>query len=72
MKVYNKSKKPIVWRNDWRGKMVVQPGKFSEIDKKNAEQVLKRFPDALCTEEEFDKPDDKPEKKEKKAEKAEE
>ena len=51
-KVYNKSLLPIVWRSDWRGKMVIQPGKFAEIGDNMAPVVIKRYPGA-CTESEF-------------------
>ena len=52
MKVYNKSLLPIVYRDDWRGRMVIQPGKFAEIGDNFATIVLKKYPGA-CTEAEF-------------------
>ena len=53
VRVYNKSLLPIVWRNDWRGKMVIQPGKCNEIGENMAALVVKKFPGA-CFQKEFE------------------
>ena len=61
MKVYNKGKRPIVWSRTRKGVAAIHPGKFDVFGEKQAEEIIKKFPDAV-SEADYKKADKKAEK----------
>ena len=51
VKVYNKGTKPIVWERSHRGTMVIHPGKSDLFGKDKAEEVMKKFANAVSEKE---------------------
>lgn len=47
VKVYNKGQKPIVWERSHKGTLVIHPGKFDLFGKDKAEEIIKKFPNAV-------------------------
>ncbi len=58
MKVYNKGKRPIVWYRSRKGVKAIHPGKFDIFGKKQAEEIIKKYDDAI-SEADYKKPDKK-------------
>ena len=57
-KVYNKGIRPIVWYRTRTSVKAIHPGKFDVFGKKQAEEIIKKFPDAV-SEEDYKKPQSK-------------
>ena len=51
VKVYNKGKKPLVWERSHRGTFVIHPGKHDVFSKEKAEEIMKKFPNAVSEKE---------------------
>ena len=45
--VYNKGIRPIVWSRSRRGVKVIHPGKFDIFGEKQAEEIIKKYDDAV-------------------------
>lgn len=58
MKVYNKGTRPIVWYRSRKGVKAIHPGKCDIFGKKQAEEIIKKFDDAV-SEGDYKKPDKK-------------
>ena len=54
VKVFNKGKRPVVFKRDRTGTDAIHPGKFLLFDPEKAKDIIKKFNDA-CSEEDFDK-----------------
>ena len=54
VKVYNKGKRPIVFKRDRTGVDAIHPGKFLTFDPDRAEGVIEKFEDA-CSEKDYEK-----------------
>jgi len=60
-KVYNKGTRPIVWYRSRKGVKAIHPGKFDIFGVKQAEEIIKKFSDAV-SEADYKKGDKKVEK----------
>ena len=47
VKVYNKGKRPIVWKSTLRGREAIHPGKFELFGAELAKQIIDKFDDAV-------------------------
>ena len=47
MKVYNKGTRPIVWYRSRKGVKAIHPRKFDIFGKTQAEEIIKKFDDAV-------------------------
>lgn len=47
VKVYNKGVRPIVWKRDLKGTEAIHPKKFDVFSKEKAEEIIKKFEDAV-------------------------
>ena len=54
-KVYNKGTRPIVYLRTLRGVRCIHPGKFDSFSEKRADEIIKKFPDAV-SEKDYKKP----------------
>ena len=50
IKVFNKGKKPIVWSRSTLGIEVIHPGKYDLFSKEKADEIVKKFDDAVLEE----------------------
>jgi len=55
-KVFNKGKRPIVWHRSTLGVEVIHPGKYDLFNREKAEEIVKKFSDAVLEEDFFKKP----------------
>jgi len=46
-RVYNKGTRPIVWDRTRKGVKAIHPGKFDIFGEKQADEIIKKFPDAV-------------------------
>ena len=46
-KVYNKGIRPIVYLRTLRGVRCIHPGKFDSFSEKRADEIIKKFDDAV-------------------------
>lgn len=51
VKVYNKGLKPIVWKRGLKGIEAIHPRKYSLFGKEKAEEIIKKFDDAVSEKE---------------------
>ena len=59
VKVYNKGTRPIVWYRSRKGVKAIHPGKFDVFGKNIADDIIKKFPDAVSESDYNKKPEEK-------------
>lgn len=66
VKVYNKGKRPIVWRRTRMGAYVIHPGKYDLFGKEKAREIINSFENAV-SEEDYKRLKSKPAEEKKEA-----